>query len=252
MKKYSVPALEKAMAILDLLDQADQEYTVTEIHTRLEIPKATAFMILNVLESYNVVRKSNHGRYSLGPKIYTLGMSYMTKMDLKKIARPHMEQLSRETGLTSHLGILIDKGILFIEKVEIESFIKFNTFPGMRSEIHTTSMGKAIAAFIPEEELKAILDSIVMGRYTPNTITEKDKFIQVLERIRQSGYSIEDEEGEIGIRCIGAPIFDIDRRVVAAVSVTALKSDLTVDLFQHIGDKVKEAANKISIDLGYV
>jgi len=252
MKKYSVPALEKAMAILDLLDKADQEYTVTEIHTQLDIPKATAFMILNVLESYNVVKKSNYGRYTLGPKIYTLGMSYMTKMDLKKIAKPYMEQLSKETGFTSHLGIILDAGILFIEKVEIQSFIKFTTFPGMRSDIHTTSMGKAIAAFMPEQEVDEILGSIKLGRYTANTITEKDKFKEVLERIRQTGYSIEDEEGEIGVRCIGAPIFDIDKKVVAAVSITALKSDLTVDLFQQIGDQVKATAHKISTDLGYV
>lgn len=250
MKKYSVPALEKAMAILDLLDKSDQDFTVTEIHTLLDIPKATAFMILNVLESYHVIKKSNHGRYSLGPKIYTLGMSYMTKMDLKKVARSHMEQLSKDTGFTSHLGIIYDKGILFIDKIEIQSFIKFSTFPGMRSDIYTTSMGKAIAAFLPEDEVDSILDSIVMGKYTMNTISDKSKFKDVLKRTRETGYSIEDEEGEMGIRCIGAPIFDIDKKVVAAVSITALKTDLSVDLFQTVGEKVKEAANKISTDLG--
>lgn len=250
MKKYSVPALEKALAILDLLDKSDEDYTVTEIHTRLDIPKATAFMILNVLESHNVVKKSKHGRYSLGPKIYTLGMSYMTKMDLKKIAKPHLEQLSKETGFATHLGIIAENQLLFIDKVEIQSFIKFNTFPGMRTDLHSTSMGKAIIAFLDEEEKNQIVDTIEMGRYTPNTITDKNKLKEFLSRIRETGYAIEDEEGEIGVRCIGAPIFDIDKKVVAAVSVTALKSDLTVDLFTHVGMKVMEAANDISKDLG--
>ena len=251
MKKYSVPALEKAMAILDLLDKSDEDYTVTEIHTQLDIPKATAFMILNVLESYNVVKKSKHGRYSLGPRIYTLGMSYMTKMDLKKVAKPHLEQLSRDTGFTTHLGIIADNGLLFIDKVEIQAFIKFSTFPGMRSDLHSTSMGKAIVAFLEEEELNRVIDSIEMGMYTPNTITDKDKFKHALIRIRETGYAVEDEEGEIGVRCIGAPIFDIDKKVVAAVSITALKSELTVDMFQQVGNKVMETARDISSDLGY-
>lgn len=120
----------------------------------------------------------------------------------------------------------------------------------MRSDIYTTSMGKAIAAFLPEDEVDSILDSIVMGKYTMNTISDKSKFKDVLKRTRETGYSIEDEEGEMGIRCIGAPIFDIDKKVVAAVSITALKTDLSVDLFQTVGEKVKEAANKISTDLG--
>ena len=74
----------------------------------------------------------------------------------------------------------------------------------------------------------------------------------MLERVRQTGYSIEDEEGELGVRCIGAPVFDIAGKVAAAVSITALKSDLTVDLFQPVGEQVKAAALKISTDLGYL
>ena len=251
MKKYNVPALEKAMAILELLDKSELELTVTEIHTQLDIPKATTFMILNVLENYRVVRKSSHGRYSLGPKIYTLGMSYMTKMDLKKVAKPYLDQLTNKTKFTSHLGVMDSNGILFIAKVEIPSFIKFSTFPGMRSQLHNTSMGKAILANLPDEEIEQIVDTIELGRYTPNTITDKTKFKEVLKRIKETGYAVEDEEGEIGVRCIGAPIFDIDNKVIAAVSITALKADLPVDLFQEVGNKVMDIARKISTDLGH-
>jgi DNA-binding IclR family transcriptional regulator len=251
VKKYSVPALEKAIAIIELLNESDQGLTVTEIHTQLGLPKATVFMILSVLEEHNIAKKNTYGQYSLGPRIYTLGMSYMTKLDLRKISRPHMEKLSKETGFTSHLGIMVDDYLLFVDKVEIQSFIKFNTFPGMRTALHVTSMGKAILAFHKDEEINELVERLELGRYTPNTITDKEKFKQALKRIRETGYAIEDEEGEVGVRCIGAPIFNIDGKVIAAVSVTALKPDLQVDSFQEVGNKVMEAARNISSEMGY-
>ncbi|MCD9026250.1 IclR family transcriptional regulator [Cohnella silvisoli] len=251
MKKYSVPAIDKTMAIFKLFAESEQDYTVTEIHSQLDIPKGTVFMILSVLEGYGMVKKDTHGCYSLGPKIYELGMAYMTKIDIKQIAKPFMNRLAQETKFTAHLGIMSDNRILFVEKVELQSFIKFSTFPGMRSDIHNSSLGKAIAAFLPEEEVDRAIEAVGMGRYTPNTITEPELFKQVLSRIRINGYSIEDEEGEIGVRCVGAPIFDHEGKVIAAISITALKSDLPADLLPVIGEKIKETAVAISKELGY-
>ncbi|WP_308639569.1 IclR family transcriptional regulator [Paenibacillus silvisoli] len=252
MKKYSVPALEKAIAILDLLATSEDELTITEIHVQLNLPKASVFMILNALESYNVVTKNPSGRYSIGVKLYNLGMSYMTKMDLKKIARPHLEQLCKETGFTSHLGIMVDGKVMFVVKVEQKtSFIKFSTFEGMTSDIHISSLGKAMAAYLPEDQLDTYLQQHGMGRYTPNTIVSPDVFKKILPSVRATGYSIEDEEGEIGVRCIGSPIFDHEGNVIAAASITALRSDLLLDVIPVTGEKVKRAAEAISKQLGY-
>ena len=250
-KQYSVPALEKSIAILELLANNDQEYTVTEINQTLDIPKATAFMILQVMESHNLVSKNEDGRYALGPKIYTLGMGYMTKMELKKIARPLMIKLSNETGFTVHLGRIVSNQVLFIDKVEQPSFIKFNTFVGMRNDIHCCALGKSISAHMEETEVDAIIKAIGLGRYTSNTITDYPELKAVLARIRETGYAIEDEEGEIGVRCVGSAIFDHEGKVVGAVSITALKSELTTDMFPFIGSKVNSTAQDISRALGY-
>jgi DNA-binding IclR family transcriptional regulator len=251
IKKYSVPALDKAIAILELLASSQDELTITEIHSELRLPKASVFMILNVLESYQVVTRNASGRYSIGVKLYNLGMSYMTKMDLKKVARPHMEQLSKDTGFTSHLGILVDGKVMFVKKVEQKSFIKFSTFEGMTSDIHISSLGKAMAAYLPEAQLDDILVQHGMGRYTPNTIVSPEVFKNVLASFRETGYSIEDEEGELGVRCIGAPIFDYEGKAIAAVSITALRSDLLLDIIPATGEKVRRAAEAISSQLGY-
>lgn len=251
MRKYNVPAVEKTIKILDLLASSENELSVTEIHTALDIPKATTFMILNVLEDNELVAKNSDGRYTIGVRLYNLGMAYMTKLDLKNISMPYLEELAKQTGYTSHLGILVQGRVMFVGKVEHNSFIKFSTFEGMRSDLHISSLGKAIAAHLPDDTLQSILTEHGMGRYTPNTITSVETFREALSAICEVGYSIEDEEGEIGVRCVGSPIFNHKNEVVAAVSITALRSELLYDLIPKVGANVKSIATKISQQLGW-
>ncbi|HHY82495.1 MAG TPA: IclR family transcriptional regulator [Clostridiales bacterium] len=250
-KQYSVPALEKSIAILEYLSSSEEDLTITEIHQKLDIPKATVFMILQVMEGHNLVTKSRDGRYSIGPRIYSWGLGYMTKMELRKIAHPYLEKLSKETGHTVHLGRISDNRVLFIDKVEQPSFIKFNTFIGMQSDIHCCALGKAMAAHLDPAQLDEIIAAIGLGKYTENTITNYDMFKKVLKLIRQTGYAVEDEEGEIGVRCIGSAIFNAEGEVAGAVSVTALKSNLTSDQYPYIGEKVSQTAMAVSQALGY-
>ncbi|HHY82486.1 MAG TPA: IclR family transcriptional regulator [Clostridiales bacterium] len=250
-KQYSVPALEKSISILEYLSDSEDDLTITEIHQKLDIPKATVFMILQVMEANNLVTRSRDGRYSIGPRIYSWGLVYMTKMELRKIAHPYLLKLSKETGHTVHLGKIVNNRVLFIDKVEQQSFIKFNTYIGMQNDIHCCALGKAIAAHLDSNQLDEIISAVGLGKYTENTITDYEMFKKVLNIIRQTGYAVEDEEGEIGVRCIGSPIFDAESKVAGAVSITALKSNLTSDLYPFIGEKVRQTAMDISKALGY-
>lgn len=250
MRQYRVPALEKAMAILELLARSDRELTATEIHQEVGIPKATAFMVLSVLERQQMVKKNAEHRYTIGIKLYELGVTYVSKLDVVKVGRPHLEQLLRRTNLTSHLGAVYSNRMIFIDKIEPTSFIRFSTFPGMRSDIHISSLGKAIAAHLDEQELAAIIGEIGFGVYTAHTITDEPAFKRDLQLIRERGYSIENEEGELGIRCVGAPIFDNSGRVAAAVSVTGLVTQIAEDDFPTLGAMVRETADAISQAMG--
>jgi DNA-binding IclR family transcriptional regulator len=250
VRQYRVPALEKAMAILDLLAKSERELTATEIHQEVGIPKATAFMVLTVLERHQMVKKNSEHRYTIGAKLYELGVTYVSKLDVVKVGRPHLEQLLRRTNLTSHLGAIYSNRMIFIDKLEPTSFIRFSTFPGMRSDIHISSLGKAIAAHLDEAELDAIIHEIGFGFYTANTIRDEVAFKKDLAAIRERGYSIENEEGELGIRCVGAPIFDNSGRVAAAVSVTGLVSQIPEEDFPKLGAVVRETADAISRAMG--
>lgn len=252
MKKYRVPALEKAIAILELIAESEERYTITEIHKQLDISKATVFTTLNVLEEHDIVKKDEQGKYGIGVKLYQLGMSYMSNIDMIDTARPFMDDLMQSTGMTVHLGVLDQNEVLYVDKVEPDSFIKFSTFPGMRSDVHINSLGKAICAYLSEAELEQLMTAQGLSRYTPNTITDPQAFKTSLQHIRQSGYAIENEEGEIGVCCIGAPIFDYNgERAIAAVSVAGHSSKLLPELFATIGETVKGTARAISKELGF-
>ncbi len=250
-KQYSVPALEKAMAILELLGNSPGTHTATEIHTRLELPKATTFMILNVLERYQMVKRSAGNRYTIGLKAYELGTRYLASLDIVEVVRPHLEALAERTQLTAHLGVVQGESLLYADKVESHGMIRFSTFAGMRADIHTSSLGKAIVAFMPEPEAHALLASIDLGAYTPNTITDLDALLAELGRIRSQGYAVENEEGELGVRCVGAPIRDEAGLVVAAISVTGVLSQIPTEGIADIAMEVMAAADGAARELGY-
>ncbi len=250
-KQYNVPALEKAMAILDLLGSTSGAHTATEIHTILGLPKASTFMILNVLERHQMVKRSPRNRYTIGLRAYELGTRYLAGLDIVEVARPHLEELVRRTRLTAHLGVLQGEHLIYADKAESSGMIRFSTFTGMRADIHTSSLGKAIAAHMPEPDLRALLAGTELGAYTPNTITSLSALTAELERIRIQGYAVENEEGELGVRCVGAPIWDDAGSVVAAISVTGVLSQIPLERIEPLGIDVIAAASGVSRELGF-
>jgi DNA-binding IclR family transcriptional regulator len=250
-RQYSVPALEKAMAILELLGETSGGRTATEIHSTLGLPKATTFMILNVLERHQMVQRSPDNRYSIGIKTYELGTRYLATLDIVEVARPYLEALVDQTRLTGHLGILQGDSLIYADKVEAGGMIRFSTFAGMRADIHTSSLGKAIAAFMPAEEIGALLGQRELGAYTPNTITNLDELHAELERIREQGFALENEEGELGVRCVGAPIRDGSGAVIAAISVTGVLSQIPLERVEPLSEEVRSAAAGVARAMGY-
>ncbi|MBY7142827.1 IclR family transcriptional regulator [Virgibacillus sp. NKC19-3] len=249
--KYNVPALEKSIAILNLIAESQGEYTITEIHKKLAISKTTVFSIIKVLEEHDIVKKNEKGEYKTGVKLYELGMSYISEVDIVKIARPYIENLMEETGYTVHLGVIDEGELLYVDKVEPNSFIRFSTYPGLRSEFHVTSLGKAIAAYLTEQELDDIIARKGLAIHTPHTITDVDEFKEALKEIRNVGHAIEDEEGEIGVRCIGVPVFN-ENNVVASVSIVGHSSMLSFQNAHELIERLKRVAQNISKELGSV
>lgn len=250
-KKYNVPALEKAISLIETLSARDEPIGVSELCKLADLPKTSVYFILNTLEQHRYIAKTADGKYELGSSFIHIGLSLLHKLDIRSVARPFMDKLLQDTGFCVHLAVLADGQAMYVEKVDNHGFVKFSTYIGQRQALHASGVGKAIAASLPLAQLNKIVQEKGLPARTENTITRWKDFKEVLETIRSQGYAVEDEEGESGIRCIGSAILDHHCRLKAAISITALRADLPIHDIPVIGEKVKQTALDISKQFGY-
>jgi DNA-binding IclR family transcriptional regulator len=250
-KETPATAVERALGILEAVAARSGGMTNADLSRRLEIPKSSASYILRALEKHGYVRRDDLGRYRLGMKVLSLSRNALTGIDVREIALPIMRDLMHRSQLTVHLAILDGDEAVYIEKVDSPGFIKMDTWVGKRMEIHTTGVGKALAAFQPEEHIHRIVRERGLRRVTPRSITTAQKFFKELERVRELGYGIDDEENSLGVRCLGAPIFNEDGLVEASIGVSATVSQVPSEAVPRYAEMVKEAARKVSAQLGW-
>lgn len=248
MRSYRVPSVERAFRIMDEIGLASQGLSLMELTERTGFPKTTVFMLLTVLEKIGALRQVE-GKFYLGGHLATLGGQALQRLDLRTVAEPVMKSLSDRTGFTVHLGVLERCQVIFVGKIEHEGFIRFSSYVGLAQPFHVSSLGKAIAAFLPPDRMESMLQC-PLDRRTRYTITEPEALRHALEVVRSQGYAVEDEEDEESVRCIGAPVFDHNGDVVGAVSITAVRADLPVEAFPDASQEVIAAAREISQLLG--
>jgi len=249
--RYNVPALEKGIAIIEMLANSEKPLGITDIYTLSGVPKSSIFMILTTLESLQYVEKIDGDKYRPTMRIYNLGMIILSKLGIREAAHPIMEEIAKELRFTVHLAMLEQGKAVYIEKVKSPGFVQFSTEVGQSWLLYNSAVGKVLAAYMPEDQLDKVLMSTEFTSFTPNTMTSKEQLKQFLQSVREQGYAVEDEEGELGIRCIGVPIYNHTGNVVAALSITALRNDLPVHKFGEIGMLIRDKANRISERLGY-
>ena len=250
-KKYTVPALEKGLAIIELLAETDQPLGITDLYTHCGIPKSSIFMILSTLEGLKYIEKLPGDKYKLTMKIHHLGTQIISKLNIREVALPHMKELADTLQFTVHLASLEHDHAIYIEKVNGPGYVQFSTKVGQSLPLYCSAVGKALVAFLPADEQDELVRAIQYEALTPYTIGSPEAFKDFLRSVREIGYAIEDEEGELSIRCIGAPIYDNTGRVAAAISVTALRNELPSIKYGEVGKLVRDKALLISRELGY-
>lgn len=249
---YRVQVLDRALAILELLWKQGPELSQAELIERLGLNKSTVRRLLKVLERHRLIEKSpSNGKYRLGLKLFEMGSSAISHLDVRERARSHLEQLVLETGETAHFCILDRGEVLYLDKHEPPRTMRVPSTVGKRNPAHCTGVGKALLAFLPERELEELVRQRGLRAFTPNTITTLVELKQELALIRQRGYSIDNEEFEEGLKCIGAPVRDYSGRVVASVSIAGPAFRLTDKRIPILARSVMAAARAISRDLGY-
>jgi DNA-binding IclR family transcriptional regulator len=251
-RKYIVPAVERAIQILQLLNQEPEGLTISQISQALALHKSTVFTILNTLSLYRLVeRTEDTGRYQLGMALFTLGSQVVERLNIRTVADPILKQLVRQTGLTVHLGILDEGEVVYIEKLEGNGPIKVSSRVGHRVGLHCTALGKAILAHLSEAERRQQLARQSLLKRTSNTITSLEMLQADLERSKAQGFSFDDEENEPGIRCLGAPVYNYRQEVVCALSLSGPRDLISRSCREKLAKQLKQAALEISQALGF-
>jgi DNA-binding IclR family transcriptional regulator len=183
--------------------------------------------------------------------VLNLSRQALGGLDIKEVALPVLRQLAERNQLTAHLAILDHGEAVYIEKVDAPGFIKMDTWVGRRLPVHSTSVGKVLVAYLPEADIKAIMKEHGLKKLTPKTITAHADFMRELERVRAQGYAVDDEENNLGVRCLGAPVFDRFGKVEAAMGVSGTISQIDKTSLPKIAHLLMQAAQKISHQLGY-
>lgn len=245
----SVPAVVKAMSILEQLATSQNGLGLSELTRELDLPKSSTYGMLLTLERLGYLhRNENTGRYMFGMKILSLASMAMNGLNLRKLAVPHLRQLMNKTGLTVHMAIREHHEVVIIEKVESPYTPKVETWIGKRMGIHCTAAGKALLSDWPEDEIDSLI-RYGLPRYNDNTIVTPKRLKNELALVAKQGYSIDDEEETIGSRCVGAPITDETEKIVAAVSVAGYKKQIHHETFPILVASVKQTAADISKEL---
>jgi DNA-binding IclR family transcriptional regulator len=244
--------LDRAFQMLDNLEAHRAGLGLSELAESLNMHKSTAHRLVMVLESNRFVeREAESGKYRLGPRLTQLGMAALSRRDLYSAARPFMTQLVEKTGETAHLGVLRDGEVVSLFNVESGQNLRTPVTVGARSPVHCSSLGKAMLAFLAPPDIEAFLRGRSFPSYTRHTITGSLRLKQDLRDIRTRGYSIDNEEREEGLRCIGAPVYDASGEVTAAISIAGPTVRVTEARIPEVGKAVRDAAELISANLGY-
>jgi len=249
---YHVRVIDRALSVLEVLADKGQPLSLVRLSKSLDLPKSTTMRLLMVLEGHRFVQKSaESGLYRLGLKLFELGSKAVAQFDLTERARPYLERLVSGTGETAYLSVLDGGEALVLERVESSRAVRVPTSVGWRHPAHSTAVGKVLLAFTQESKLTAVLGKGRLQRYTRKTITSISRLREELQRVRERGFALDDEETEDGLRCIAAAVREHTGQTIAALGIIGPAYRIPDDGVATLAATVISAADKLSAELGY-
>jgi DNA-binding IclR family transcriptional regulator len=240
----------KALTIVEALaGQAEQGISLAELSAALSMPKSTVHRYLTTLTQLELAERWGVDRFRLGTKVIELAGSFLANSDLRNESQADLDTLASQTQETIHLAVPSGAEVVYIAKVESKHALRMYSYIGARLPMYCTALGKAILAFGPPGRTKEIVARKLKPR-TPRTITSPEALESELETIRLQGFALDDEENEVGIRCVSAPIFDYTRLAVAAMSISGPSDRMDRRRCAELAPLVREAAQRVSRRMG--
>lgn len=247
-----VPAVDRAFAVLELLAESRRGLSVSTVARRLAMPKSSIHAIMTTLENGGYLRKDppTH-KYFVGLRLKDLARGGLEETDTRERLRSFLLDLATKTGLTANMAVLEDSMAVLIDTVQLPGIVRIGNFIGQRMHLNCTALGKVLLAFVSDDEFHRILHGRPLIQHNQRTICSIAKLKTEMAKVRANGYAVDDEEEEIGARCVGAPVFDHRSKVVAAISVAGTTTQIPSEKIEVVSTFVKDAAEQISRALGY-
>ncbi|MEH7334864.1 IclR family transcriptional regulator [Neobacillus drentensis] len=244
---------ERALDLLVLLAKTGTALTLNEICTEMGMPKSSGFELVQTLlyKGFIELEDPRLKTYRLGLAAFETGMAYQANMEITQLARPLLLELNKQTGSTVFLGVE-DKGkVVYLDKAENFSVMRPTAKLGSRRYLHTTGVGKALLAAMPDEKIEYLYGDGEIPRKTSFSKVTLPEILQDMKEIRERGYSIDDREDNVEMYCMGSAIFDQSNQPVAAISIASVLSSMTPERKEMVSNLISETAIKLSNQLGY-
>ncbi|NMP23865.1 IclR family transcriptional regulator [Sulfobacillus harzensis] len=241
-----VQSVERAVRLLEILAEAT-EMSLGDLAVRAGIHKSTTYRLLHTLKELGyVVQDEEQGHYRVGLRLVEIGGRAMRSWPLHRAAEPAMEDLAETLGEAVNLAVEDDLSIVYVATVDARNLLRMQLKVGRRAPMHCTAVGKAILAVHPAlvERLKE--QNGELAALTPRTLVQWRDLEAELARVRSRGFAIDDEEQEIGARCVAAAILDPRGRVQGAIGISAPSARLSLERAQQVGPTIVEAAQSVS------
>ncbi|MGO0060157.1 IclR family transcriptional regulator [Brevibacillus fluminis] len=252
MSDRYIQSVVRAMDILDLFTPSVTELSVKEISDRLQLSKSTVHGLIKTLEHRRYLEQSPvDQKYKLGLRLFELGNLVGGGMELRKLAHPIIRELVEKLQETVHLVVRDENEIVYVEKMEGPGALRMYSQIGKRAPLYCTGVGKAIFAFLDENKQEEILAKTDLKAFTSYTLTDPAAIRNHMQEIRERGYAIDDEEIELGLKCVAAPIFNHLGEVVASISCAGPNFRFSAEKMEQIIAEIQKAAQELSKKLGY-
>jgi IclR family transcriptional regulator, acetate operon repressor len=244
-RDYTLRSVARVCSLLNLLQESVDGVTLVDVAKATDLPKSSAFRYLWTLEAHRYVeRDSNTGLYRLG--LGFVGMQSRHLEMLRERTHPWLEKLRDMLGETANLGMLDGDSVIYLDIVESRRSVRLAASRGSHDPLHSTSLGKAIAAHLDEKRVRELLAQAGMPQRTPNTITKVDDYLAELVRVRRLGYAVDDGENEVDGRCVAVPI--LGTRLPAGLSVSAPAARFPQQQVQTVAAELRKVSEQIAAE----
>lgn len=252
MKKitYSAPSVKKAFKILSAISDASNGLGISDLSKKLKIGKSTVHGITMALEEMGVlVRDPLYKRYTVGYSLLELCRAAYSKIELKDLARKPMEKLVEKVGETVFLGVLNGDHITIVDVAESRNEMKITSPPGTRLPLFAGAAGRVLLSQIKEEKAKQIIQKKGLVRYTLKTVIDQRQFHREIEKVKEQGYAVDDEEYIAGVRAVAAPLI-FASSPPAALWVVGFTSTMDDHKMKTVIREIRETVQEIKQSFG--